>query len=178
MIKRYILTGTPGCGKTSIINTLKNKNYSIIHEAATDVIAYEQKIGNEKPWEQPNFIDKIISLQKQRQMKAINDTASLQFYDRSPICTYALALYLNIKPSEILLNEIERIQNNKIYEKNTFFIENLGFCTPTEARTISFEESLVFEKIHDETYKKFGYECIKIPALPLLNRVNIILELV
>lgn len=178
MIKRYILTGTPGCGKTSIINALKNKNYSTINEAATDIIAHEQKMGNKRPWEQPSFIDKITHLQKKRQIETIDAFASLQFYDRSPICTYALALYLNIEPSEILLNEIERIQNDKIYENNVFFIKNLGFCTPTEARKISFEDSLVFEKIHAETYAKFGYTCIQIPALPLLNRVNIILDLV
>jgi predicted ATPase len=178
MIKRYILTGTPSSGKTSIINVLKHKNYTVIHEAATDIIAHEQKMGNERPWKQPSFIDKITYLQKKRQIETIHAFASLQFYDRSPICTYALSLYLNTKPSEILLNEIERIQKNTLYENKVFFIENLGFCTPTDARKISFEESLAFEKIHAETYTQFGYECIQIPALPLLNRVNVILDLV
>ncbi|MDP1975323.1 MAG: AAA family ATPase [Alphaproteobacteria bacterium] len=177
-MKRYIITGTPGCGKTSIISALEKQGYVIVHEAATDLIACAQKLGNERPWEQPSFIDKITDLQKQRQMLADNVSSSIQFYDRSPICTYALAKYLNIKPSEILLNEIERIQSNNIYEDEVFFIENLGFCTPTDARKISFEESLVFEKIHAETYTQFGYECIQIPVLPLLNRVNVILDLV
>ena len=178
MMKRYILTGTPGCGKTSIITVLKNKNYTVIHEAATDIIACEQKLGNERPWEQQSFIDKIINLQKQRQILADNISSSIQFYDRSPICTYALAKYLNVGPSEILLNEIERIQSKNIYQNKVFFIENLGFCTQTDARKISFEESLIFEKIHAETYVQFGYKCIQIPVLPLLNRVNVILDLV
>ncbi|MDP3532510.1 MAG: AAA family ATPase [Alphaproteobacteria bacterium] len=178
MMKRYIITGTPGCGKTSIISALEKQGHAIVHEAATDIIACEQKLGNERPWEQTSFIDKIIDLQKHRQILADNVSSSIQFYDRSPICTYALAKYLNVGSSEVLLKEIERIQSNKIYENKVFFIENLGFCTPTDARKISFEESLVFEKIHAEIYTKFGYKCIRIPSLPLLKRMNVIISLI
>lgn len=177
MVKRYILTGTPGSGKTSIINILKNQHYSIIDESATDIIAQEQNKGHNRPWEQENFIDKIIHLQKQRQIEA-DTIVPLQFYDRSPFCTYALARYLHIEPSETLLDEIERILKNKIYENKVFFIENLGFCTPTDARQISFEESLIFEQTHTEIYTQFGCECIKIPVLPLQKRVNLLLSLI
>jgi predicted ATPase len=177
-MKRFILTGTPGCGKTSIIRTLEMKGHLIVSEAATDVIAYEQIQGNEEPWKHSNFIDEIIQLQKQRQMQIEKVSLNLQFYDRSPICTYALATYLGFTPSAALLQEIERIEKTKVYQKQVFFIENLGFCSPTDARKISFEESLVFEKIHEEAYAKFGYECIKIPPKPLLERVNSILRLV
>ena len=45
-MKRYILTGTPGSGKTSIIHELKNQEYAVVEEAATDVIALEQANGN------------------------------------------------------------------------------------------------------------------------------------
>lgn len=97
-----------------------------------------------------------------------------QFYDRSPVCTYALAVYLGYEPSTALLEEIERTTG--IYENKVFFVENLGFCEPTAARRITFEEALKFEKIHEEAYTKFGYECFKIPAMPRPNRVQIILE--
>ncbi len=45
----------------------------------------------EKPWEEPKFIDQIVRMQKERQM---NSTENMQFYDRSPFCTYALGKYL------------------------------------------------------------------------------------
>lgn len=177
-MKKYILTGTPGCGKTSIIRELENLGYFVVHEAATDVIAHEQNSGHLTPWEQPNFVDKIVDLQKKREIQASDYFSSLQFYDRSPICTYALAIYLNVEPSEFLLQEVERIKKDNVYENKVFFIENLGFCAPTNARKISFEESLVFEKIHVEAYTKFGYECLHIPAMPLSERMNTILSLI
>ena len=176
--KRYILTGTPGCGKTSVINALEMKGHFVIGEAATDVVTYEQMQGNTAPWLQSNFIDKIINLQKQRQLQGDLASPTLQFYDRSPLCTYALAVYLGFEPSVSLLEEIERMEKNEIYENRVFFIENLGFCKPTAARKISFEESLRFEKIHAETYEKFGYECTRIHLAPVLERMNLILRFV
>ena len=175
-MKRYIFTGTPGSGKTSILHALKSRGYSVVEEAATDVIASELLHGNIEHWRQPDFIDKIVHLQKRRQMQTAVYPDELQFYDRSPICTFALSRHLGYSPSSYLLEEIERIEREKIYQKQVFFIENLGFCTPTEARKISFEDSLLFEKIHEETYISFGYELIKIPLASLSERVHYIME--
>lgn len=72
------------------------------------------------------------------------------------------------------MNEIERIQENHIYEKNVFFLENLGFITNTDARKISFEESLKFEQIHKKAYEKFGYECVFVPFKPIEERAEFI----
>ena len=82
----------------------------------------------------------------------------------------------NLSPQPTLLAEINRIEKHHIYQKQVFFIENLGFCEPTAARKISFEESLKFEKIHLDTYAKFGYKCIKIPPASVNDRVNMIYE--
>lgn len=174
-MNRYILTGTPGSGKTSIIRFLKMHGYCTVEEAATDIIYIEQTQGNKEPWVHPGFIDQIIDLQKQRQMTAT--TGKIQFYDRSPVCTYALSKYLGYEPSIKLLAEIKRIKRLKIYRKEVFFIENLGFCEPSKARKITFAEALRFEQIHKESYKSFGYKCIKIPPLSITERTKIILEL-
>ncbi|WP_419419771.1 AAA family ATPase [Legionella sp. D16C41] len=175
-MKRYIITGTPGCGKTSLIRALELTGASVVSEAATDLIAFRQVQGDMTPWKHSNFIDDIISLQRHRQIDMCGDYSELHFYDRSPICTYALAIYLGFKPSQNLMDEIERIHNYFIYEKQVFFLENLGFIMNTAARQISFEESLKFEQLHKEVYAKFGYQCITIPAKSIDERVQIILQ--
>jgi predicted ATPase len=175
-MKRYILTGTPGCGKTSLIRALEMTGANVVGEAATDVIAYKQMQGNMAPWEHPEFIDDVIWLQKHRQLNTSSNDSELYFFDRSPICTYALALYLDFKPSKNLMTEIENIQKNQFFKKQVFFIENLGFITNTDARKISFEESLKFEQVHLEAYQKFGYECVKVPVAPIIERTEIILR--
>ena len=175
-MKRYILTGTPGSGKTSILHELKTQGYFVVEEAATDVIALEHIPNNPDPWMQPEFIDKIVRLQKQRQIETSTNAYELQLYDRSPICTYALSRYLGYPPSPCLLEEMERIERENIYQRQVFFIENLGFCKPTEARKISFEESLIFEKIHEEIYTSFGFCLMKIPPHSLSERVRSIVD--
>ncbi len=169
--KRYILTGTPGCGKTAILRALELAGYLVIEEAATDVIALRHAQGIAEPHTHPAFIDDITNLQKHRQMR-IADVSGVQFYDRSPICTYALAVFLNFTISKTLAEEMARIEIAQIYKKQVFFIENLGHCEPTAARKITFEDSLKFEKVHEEIYRSLGYECIKIAPRDLSARVE------
>jgi len=173
--KRYILTGTPGCGKTSIIRSLELEGYLVVEEAATDIIPLRQAHGIAEPWTHPSFIDDITSLQKLRQMR-IADVAGAQFYDRSPLCTYALSRWLGYPISTTLADEMERIKKEQIYRKQVFFIENLGFCEPSAARKITFEESLKFETVHEETYRSFGYECIRVAPRELPTRVEQIIR--
>jgi len=171
-VKRYILTGTPGCGKTSIIRALEVAGYAVVEEAATDVIALRQAQGVAEPWTRASFIDDITDLQKLRQMRVAELSSGEQFYDRSPLCTYALSVWLGFPISTTLANEMERIREAQIYQRQVFFIENLGFCEPSAARKITFEESLAFEKVHEETYRPFGYDCIRVPAQDLAARVS------
>jgi predicted ATPase len=170
-VKRYILTGTPGSGKTSILRSLEVAGYAVVEEAATDIIALRQAQGIVEPHTHPAFIDDITNLQKHREMR-IADASGVQFFDRSPICTYALAVFLNFPISTTLAAEMARIEKAQIYQKQVFFIENLGFCEPSAARKITFEDSLEFEKVHEETYRSFGYECIKIAPQDLSARVE------
>jgi predicted ATPase len=174
-MKNYILTGMPGCGKTSVIEELERQGYSVIHEAATDIIYSEHTKGNYEPWKYPSFIEDIINLQKQRQ---IETGTGLWFYDRSPICTYALCIYMEFQPPGVLLKEIDRVLAKAIYEKSIFFLENLGFIENTAARKICFEEALKFEQIHLNTYERFGYKVVKIPALSIEKRTQLILKTV
>ena len=45
-MKRYVLTGTPGAGKTALLRAAEAAGYAVVEEAATDVIALGQAIGN------------------------------------------------------------------------------------------------------------------------------------
>ena len=67
---------------------------------------------------------------------------------------------------------MERIQDESIYRNRVFFIRNLGFVTPTEARRISFEDTLRFEKIHEDTYRNFGFELTPIEPGSLVERTS------
>ncbi|WP_175047916.1 ATP/GTP-binding protein [Microlunatus speluncae] len=167
-MRRYVLTGTPGAGKTSILRGLGELGYEVVDEAATSVIARAQSLGEDRPWTRESLIDEVIALQHQRQVRA---NGEIQVFDRSPVCTHALTSYLGWPVSRMLAAELERIAADAVYERQVFFVRNLGFVEPTAARRISFEESLDFEKIHEASYRAFGYELIDIPARDVADRV-------
>jgi hypothetical protein len=48
-----------------------------------------------------------------------------------------------------LPNNCSASKKEAIYENRVFLIRNLGIISPTEARRISFEETVRFEKIHE-----------------------------
>ena len=90
------------------------------------------------------------------------------------MCTAALAVYLGHPFSPFLASELERVKKEAIYQNRVFFIRNLGFITPTEARRISFEETVRFEKIHEETYRGFGFELVSVEPGSVAERVDTI----
>lgn len=173
-MKRYILTGAPGCGKSAIIRQLELEGFGVVEESATDVIALQQACGIAEPWRYPAFIDCIVKLQVQRQFRACDCPEQMQFHDRSVVCSVALATYLGHPISEMVKLEYERIQKESVFEKRVFFIENLGFIAPTAARTITFQEALQFERTHEETYRRFGFELIRIPPGTVAERFSAI----
>jgi predicted ATPase len=173
-MRRYIISGAPGAGKTAIIRQLELDGFSVIEEAATDIIAAAHAQGVDEPWRHSSFLDAIARMQKDRQIRASHQPDEVQFHDRCAVCTAALAIYLGFPYTPFLAKELKRIQEEAIFERRVFFIRNLGFITPSEARRISFEETLRFEKIHEETYRDFGFELVCVEPGSLAERASII----
>ena len=170
-MKRFVLTGAPGAGKTAVLRQLERDGFSVVEEAATDVIALSQACGVAEPWTHASFIDTVADLQRRRQLRAAHEPCEVQFHDRSAICTAALATYLGFPVTSALAHELERLRIEKIFEREVFFIRNLGFVAPTEARRISFEEALRFEQIHEQTYRDMGFAIVWIEPGSVADRV-------
>jgi predicted ATPase len=148
------------------------EGYSVVEEAATDVIALWQARGIDEAWRHAGFIDVITALQAQRQLRAAHQPGDVQFHDRSAVCTVALAHYLDFPLTDKLTQELQRIKVENIFQRRVFFVRNLGFVAPTEARRISYEEALRFERIHEETYRTMGFEIVFIEPGSLADRVS------
>ena len=173
-MRRYILTGTPGAGKTSMLLELGRRGHPVVHEAATDVIARATRDGVDRHWEQTSFIANILAVQRERQSAPTTAGSGVQFYDRSPICTLALAEYLYHPAPATLVAEIERIRSECFYEHEVFFVRDLGFVVRTDARRITYEESLEFEAVHVAAYESLGYELIDVPQETVAERAGLI----
>jgi len=171
---RYVLTGAPGAGKTAIVRQLEVDGYRVVAEAATDVIALEQALGQPEPHTHPGFINKIVELQRQRESAAATPDGEIVFFDRSPVCTLALSRWLGLAESAELAAEVDRVLQAGVYASTVFFVESLGFVTPTAARRISLADSLAFAEVHRHTYTELGFRLVDVPAGPLAVRVGLV----
>ncbi len=177
-MKRFILTGAPGAGKTAVLRQLECAGFGVVEEAATDVIALAQARGEAEPWKQSSFIDTVAELQSRRLARAATIPDKIQFHDRSLICTAALASYLGYRTPEALSREVDGLRKQAIFEKVVFFIRNLGFITATGARRINFDEALRFERIHEETYRDYGFEIVFVEPAGVSERAAFIQKMV
>jgi len=162
-MQRYILTGAPGAGKTVLLRRLELAGFAVVEEAATDLIALVTAQGVVEHWKAPTFIEDIVALQRARQQRADAWPDARVFFDRSPICTWALCEYAGRAPPASLVAEVKRIERESAYERRVFFLELMGFITPTQARRISLADAERFAAIHADVYARFGYELIRIP---------------
>ena len=167
-MKRYIITGTPSGGKTAILLELEARGYAVVPETATDVIARRQARG--EPWDGPGFLDDIVTLQRRRQDAPVPPGVTVQIFDRSPVCTLALAWYTGQPVSDALAGEVDRIMRAGVYERRVFFVRPIGFVTATAARRITYEQSLDFERVHEDAYRSGGFSVVEVPAGTVAER--------
>jgi predicted ATPase len=177
-MERYVLTGTPGAGKTTILDALAARGYPVVAEAATALIELALANGDDRHWERADFIDAIVARQRRLQLEADEEPAAVRFYDRSPVCTLALSRHLGRPVSPALAAELDRIDAAQVYRPMVFFVRSLGFVRPTPVRRISYEQSLEFERIHETVYRSRGFTLVEVPAGPVAGRVEVVLDTV
>ena len=172
-IRRYVLTGAPGAGKTALIDALRERGHPVVAEAATDVIARRHAAGLAEPWLDATFLEEIVELQCRRQQTAAGDVV---FFDRSPLCTLALAHYIDCPVPDALRAAVAEMP--EIYEHQAFLVRPLGFVERTAARRISYADSLRFGEIHEDVYRSHGFTLVDVPKAPLAERLALLEKLI
>ncbi len=172
-LKKVIISGGPGTGKSSIINELKNRGYLCFDEVWKKEYKNPKKTSNSdeiNTFSQYIFLERLKHLEIKPNKKT---KENLVFYDRSIIDTisYLKAYKKNIKTSW------KNLANKKRYHETIFFCPTWKeIYKQTDGRKESFQESILIEKYLTSTYKEFLYKINTIPKLDIKNRVDYILE--
>ena len=169
-MKRFILTGAPGAGKTSILRALAADGYAVVPEAATDVVAARLALEEAEHWADPVFIDRIAVLQRQRRQAPVRPGVTVQVHDRSAVCTVALAQYLGHPVPRVLEQEVAWATGDGSFDRRVFFVRLLGFIEATAVRRISYADSQAFERIHEDCYRRLGFDLVDVPGGTVAER--------
>lgn len=167
MNQKYIITGAPGTGKTSIINELKKRKFKCVNENARQIISKERSTKKEII-----FCENIIAeMRTQEYLKSPKEC--ICFFDRS---IFDCIAYLKINNLDITS---EILNNIKLCDFNThvFFtpIWEEIYRTDNERK----ENIIQARKIEDfilKTYKEYGYKLIEIPKKTIKKRADFIIS--
>lgn len=173
MNQKYIITGAPGTGKTSIINQLKKLGHSCSNEISREIITEQIAAGGEVlPWKNLKaFSQTVFSLRKAQYINASTDT--IHFFDRGLLDVIA---YMKVDDLAISKNYKEDCEK---YNYNT-----MVFYTPIwkeiyqtdPHRKEDIKSAIAIDKSILETYTLFGYTPIAIPKISIEKRVDFILS--
>jgi predicted ATPase len=176
-VRRHILTGAPGAGKTTVIRLLEAAGHTVVEEAATDLIEAAQARGDAAPWHRPDFSEQVAALQRERQIAADALPGPDRYFDRSPVCTLALTRFTGHAVGPVLAAELDRIRTEGLYEPRVLMLDLLGFITATPVRRIDLAGARRFERLHLEAYAEHGFTIERIGAADPRVRADRILNL-
>ncbi len=172
-LKKVIITGGPGTGKTSIIEELKKRGYFCYDEIWNKKYenpSKKSKSDNIVFFSEYLFTERLKQLESNQNFQTKNN---LIFFDRSIIDTisYLITYKKNIEEKWI------KTLNEKRYYKNVFLCPSWkNIFKNTEKRKETFDESILIEKYLKSTYNKFGYKINEIPKYDIKKRVDFILK--
>lgn len=167
--KRIVLTGSPGTGKSSVIERLSEIGYKVIPEAARELIEkYVEHNIDCLPWSNRDCFQKNVELKEIENFK--NNTYG--FFDRSVIDEPAFRLFYGYDvPSDLdTACKIHRYDTVFVFRPwKQIFVNN-------DYRKITFDEIIGLDEYIVGQYKKYGYNPIDVIKGTIDERVEFIIN--
>ncbi|MGY4879127.1 AAA family ATPase [Vreelandella aquamarina] len=171
---RFVVTGGPGGGKTTILTALSERGYSFAPESARKIIKERLAAGLSPRPEPVSFAHEILrtDIEKYRNIGVNKHPA---FFDRGILD----ALYMLDIENEVTHDEVARYIHDYPYNDVVFFLPPWKEIYGTDSeRDQTFEEAVeVFEGMR-RWYLQWGYETWDVPRRNIDERLSFILEVV
>jgi len=174
MQKKIVFIGGPGTGKSTILNTFKEKGYICMPEISRAVTLQAQKEGIDQLFlTQPLlFSEKLLEGREQQFLDANKLETDIVFFDRGIPSIFAYLNYFNTDFSKIFIEKSEQYRYTKVFQ----FLPWKEIYTSDNERYETFEESVVISTFLNKAYRELGYEIINVPFGSIKDRCNFILN--
>lgn len=171
---RFVVTGGPGGGKTTLLTSLSERGYSFAPESARKIIKERLATGLSPRPEPVSFAHEVLraDIEKYRNIGANNRP---MFFDRSVLD----ALYMLDAENAVTHDEVARYIHDFPYNGVVFLLPPWKEIYGTDSeRDQTFEEAVgVFEGMR-RWYMQWGYETLEVPRSNIDERISFILEAV
>lgn len=173
-LRRILVTGGPGSGKTSLIEALAAAGHATSPEAGRAIIRRQQAIGGQAlPWRDRALFAELMLDRDMDAYARAEDTAAPVFFDRGvPDVVGYLTLCGLPVPAHI-----EGAARDIRYDRRVFIAPVWPeiFVQDAERRQDLDEAQRTFDAMV-EVYPRFGYDLIELPKAPVAERVAFVLS--
>ena len=170
---RFVITGGPGSGKTSVINALKAKGFPTFPETARQIIKDGgiAPILNSNPLQQASFFRKIIRTRIDHFNSAPEGQAS--FFDRGIPDSLAFSRFMGLRDPEVLVNAIRKYR----YNPRVFILPPWKeiYLRDNERQESFVEASRLFD-LTRAVYLESGYELTELSFSSIEKRLAVIMN--
>ncbi|AUC15481.1 hypothetical protein BTO06_10165 [Tenacibaculum sp. SZ-18] len=169
-MKRYIITGAPSTGKTTLINRLQKNDHTVFEEVSRKIIISEQKKNSNKtPWEDVFGFTNLVYQQTIKELST--PIFKHAFVDRGLADNIA---YLLLKKQPVSDDFLD-FNYHKFYHKTVLFCPLWKeIYTQDEQRLQTFGEAKELEQLLLKTYISLGFKILEIPKTTVEKRVEFI----
>jgi predicted ATPase len=165
----YIITGGPSAGKSKTLDQLGFLGHNVVPEAARILIDEEFSKGKDIYQIRKNelaFQEKILQLKLEAEAKL--DPNKLAFIDRGIADSFP---YFSLAGADT--DRILDLSKKNIY-KGVFLLDQVKF-EKDYARTEDDELARHISDLLSHAYTELGYEFVRVPVMPISERVDFIL---
>jgi len=172
MNRRFVITGGPGGGKSTLLDALAERGYRIAPEAARRLIKKRLAEGLASRPDPVTFARAILDSDR-AQYRAATDHDGTTFFDRGVLD----ALYMLDLESALSRGEIAGLIQAFPYNGTVFLLPPWEAIYATDSeRDQTFEESVTVFEGMKRWYSRWGYDTVEVPRASVEARVSFILD--
>jgi predicted ATPase len=161
---KFVITGGPSVGKTTIVTGLANRGFKVIHEIATAVI----KEGKFLPWVDRRKFQAEVLRRQQSAEASILDFSTPVILDRGLFDGEAYYV-VDKMPIPQVFDSLDASQYTV-----AFLIEPLNFFDETDVRRENLQFTQEISIVLEQCYARRNVKVVRVPAMPPSERIDFV----
>ncbi len=168
----YVITGAPSSGKTTLISALRGRGYDVVEEMARVCIHRGLSQGKtivDLHKDEAKFQNDIIVMQIEAERNVPKDR--IVFLDRGMPDSWAYYRLHSLPDNQFFLKAVKNTSYTKV-----FILDPLPYQADYARIEKSEEEQIKLHELLHKAYEFFNIEIVKVPVLPVEERMEFILR--
>jgi predicted ATPase len=173
-VKRIVISGGPGSGKTTLIKRLESSGHRVFHEVSREFTRAAQQQGIDQLFlKDPLHFSRILLEARTSQFSSASGSENQKvFYDRGLPDVLSYMDYLGVSYTDHFLETCKKYRYDQVFllpPWEEIYVQD-------SERYETFQKATEIYRFLRHGYRKFDYDIVEIPPGSIDERVNLLLD--